>query len=124
MLSRLILASVLLCQICVLTAHAQSTYTAASCSYADVNACVNSGAAATCSPGGTHTVINGDTVNIPAGTCTWTSTLVGPANVGFTLTGAGTPNSGSGTTGAATPTTSIIHNINNHLMTFTPAYGA
>lgn len=39
-----------------------ATYTAASASYADVNACVNSGAAATCSPGGTFTSTSGPIV--------------------------------------------------------------
>ncbi len=109
-------------------ARAQGTYTAASCSYADVNACVNSGSASTCSPGGKHTVVNGDVVVIPAGTCTWASTLTGPSGVGFTLIGTGTPNSGSGTTGAATPQTFIIDNAgsgsNDYMMQFSPSYGA
>src|SRR5271154_2947190 len=102
-------------------AHA-TTYTAASCSYADVNACVNSGAAATCSPSGTHTVVNGDTVMIPAGTCTWKSQILGPAGVNFQILGTGTPNNGSSATGAnsscanGTSGTRIVDN-------YTSAYG-
>jgi hypothetical protein len=42
------------------------TVTAASCSYADVNAVIN---------GPTHTASNGDTIILPAGTCTWNSQL-------------------------------------------------
>ena len=70
---------------------AQGTYTAASCNYSAVNAVVN---------GPTHTVVNGDTIVIPAGTCTWTSQLLGPSGVNFQLLGTGSPNIGSGTTGA------------------------
>jgi hypothetical protein len=107
---------------------AQGTFTAASASYADVNACVNSGAAATCSPGGTHTAINGDTIIIPAGSAPWTSNLVGPAGVGFTLKGSGTPQSGSGVFGASSScatTTVITDNAGNstYLMSFSPAFG-
>lgn len=71
---------------------AQGTYTAASCNQSDVNAVIN---------GPTHTAVNGDTIIIPAGTCTWTSQLLGPSGVNFSLLGTGTPNSGSGTTGAS-----------------------
>jgi hypothetical protein len=99
-------------------AGAQGTYTAASCNYSDVNAVIN---------GPTHTAVNGDTVNIPSGTCTWTSNLSTPANVGFTLIGSGTPQSGSGTFGAASScsATEIIHSAGSStpLMTFHPQYG-
>ena len=102
---------------CCWPAHAQGTYTAASCNYSDVNAVIN---------GPTHTVVNGDTINIPAGTCTWSSNLVAPSGVGFTLIGAGTPNSGSATLGAATPSTLIMDNAGSSepLMRFSPSYGA
>src|SRR2546430_3917 len=56
-----------------------TTHTAASCSYADVSDCINGSGANTChSPGGgtgTHKAINGDTIKIPAGTCTYNSEL-------------------------------------------------
>jgi len=103
---------------CCWSAHAQGTYTAASCNYSDVNAVVN---------GPIHTVVNGDTINIPAGTCTWSSALVAPKGVGFTLIGAGTPDSGAASVGAATPETFIIDNAgsggNSYMMQFFPAYG-
>ena len=78
-----------------------STYTAASCNYVDVNSCVNG-------PG--HTVVNGDTVVIPActGGVTWTQSLVPPQGVAFTLTGTGTPNTTPSTYGAGTLQTKII----------------
>lgn len=88
----------LLLQSIPVLAHAQATYTAASCNYADVNSCVN-GSGGTCSPSD-HTVVNGDIVQIPAGTCTWTQQLVGPSGVNFELVGTGSPNIGSSTTGA------------------------
>lgn len=97
---------------------AQGTYTAASCNYSDVNAVIN---------GPTHTAVNGDIINVPSGTCTWTSNLVPPANVGITLIGSGTPNSTPGTTGAASSCTAteIIDNAgsSNFLMNFQPEYG-
>jgi hypothetical protein len=55
------------------------SFTAASCSYADVSDCINGTGANTCHlPGGsngTHTASNGDTIIIPAGSCIWTSAL-------------------------------------------------
>lgn len=68
------------------------TYTAASCSQADVNAVIN---------GPTHTAVDGDVIQIPAGSCTWTSGISVPSNIGITITGAGTPNSGASTVGAS-----------------------
>jgi hypothetical protein len=65
-------------------AKAQGTYTAKSCSYADVNAIIN---------GPTHTAVRGDTINIPAGTCAWSSTL--NIHVPITLQGAGAEYSSS-----------------------------
>lgn len=80
-------------------ARAQGSYKAASCNEADVNAVIN---------GPTHTAVSGDTINIPAGSCTWTSELSVP--VGITLIGTGTQNSTPGTFGAGTLTTTIIDN--------------
>jgi hypothetical protein len=61
-----------------LEACAQGRCSAASCNYSDVNAVIN---------GPTHTAVNDDTIVIPWGTCTWTSTL--SINVGITVKGAG-----------------------------------
>jgi hypothetical protein len=63
---------------CCQKAKAQGTYTANSCNYSDVNAVIN---------GPTHTAVNGDTINIPSGTCTWTSSL--SISVGISIIGAG-----------------------------------
>src|SRR5271170_8499710 len=79
-------------------AHA-GTYTAASCNWSDVNAVIN---------GPTHAAAAGDTITIPAGTCTWTNELLIPA--GITLTGTGTPNTGPGTFGSGTLKTIILAN--------------
>jgi hypothetical protein len=59
-------------------AQGQGSYTAASCNYGDVNAVIN---------GPTHTAIDGDTINIPAGSCTWASSL--SVTVGISIIGAG-----------------------------------
>src|SRR5271156_555340 len=80
-------------------AWAQGTYTAASCNYADVNAVIN---------GPTHTAVNGDTINIPAGSCTWTTGVTVPSNIGISIIGNGTPNSGGTTTGASSSCTNTV----------------
>lgn len=74
---------------------AQGVYTAASCSLTDVNACIKS-SASTCNlaGGGTgaHTVVDGDTVKVPAGNCTWSgagSAISIPQGVGISIIGAG-----------------------------------
>jgi hypothetical protein len=98
---------------------AQSTHTAASCNESDVNAVIN---------GPTHTAVNGDIIQIPSGTCTWTSNLNAPSGVGFTLIGSGTPQSGAGVTGASSSCTAtrILDNAGSltHLMAFSPIYGS
>jgi hypothetical protein len=99
--------------------RAQSkTYTAASCNQSDVNALIN---------GPLHKVVDGDVINIPAGTCTWASSI-SVSGVGFTLAGAGTPNSTSNTTGASASCTAtkILDNAGstNFLMNFTPNAGS
>jgi hypothetical protein len=107
---------------CALSASGQATYTAASCNYHDVNACINSDASGSCSPS-RHTVISNDEVIIPAGTCTWTTSLATPSGVGFYITGNGTLNSAEGlcssvTCGAGTATTTLILNTS----TVTPLF--
>ncbi len=87
----------------------QGTYTAASCSQSDVNAVIN---------GPTHVAVNGDTVIIPAGTCTWTSGVT-ISGKGIDITGTGTPNTGGGTVGAGTANTTIVDNVSGDLFTFT-----
>jgi len=82
-------------------AGAQGTYNANSCSYSDVNAVVN---------GPTHKAVNGDIIQIPAGTCTWTTTLT-VSGVGITIMGSGTQNSLPSQFGAGTVNTVITHNI-------------
>jgi len=77
----------------------QGTYTANSCNYSDVNAIIN---------GPTHTAVSGDIIQIPSGTCTWTSGL--SFSVGITVTGSGTPNNTPGTFGSGTLNTVIIDN--------------
>src|ERR1700746_99680 len=61
-------------------ARAQGTYTASDCSRNSVNAVIN---------GPTHTAVNGDTINIPAGSCTWTSGITIPGGIGISIIGAG-----------------------------------
>jgi hypothetical protein len=57
---------------------AQTTVNAASCNESDVNAVIN---------GPTHTAVSGDTINIPAGSCTWTTQMT--VSVDITIQGAG-----------------------------------
>jgi hypothetical protein len=101
--------------LCAGPARAQGTYTAADCSRDSVNAVIN---------GPTHTAVDGDTINIPAGTCTWTSGITVPSGIGITILGAGTSDpynpSGSGST------TTIIDNAagGSSLFEFRPSYGA
>jgi len=61
-------------------AKTQSTVTAASCNESDVNAVIN---------GPTHTAVDGDIINIPAGTCTWTTELQVPKGIGIQIIGPG-----------------------------------
>jgi hypothetical protein len=79
-----------------LAAHG-STYTAASCEESDVNAVIH---------GPIHTAVNGDVIQIPAGTCSWTSTL-NITGVGITIQGAGAPNNTPSTFGPGTTNTII-----------------
>src|SRR5271156_6659460 len=93
-------------------AHAQSggaTIKAASCQQSDVNAVIN---------GPTHTAVNGDTIQIPAGSCTWTSGIT-ISGVGIDITGTGTPNTGAGTFGPGTSTTTLIMSGSTPFFKFT-----
>jgi hypothetical protein len=90
------------------------TYYANSCSYADVNDCINGSGVNTCHSGsstgskGTHNAVSGDIINIPAGTCTWASTLSVAVNI--TIQGTGTPNTLSSQFGSGTLSTVIVDN--------------
>jgi len=68
------------------------TYTAADCNQNSVNAVIN---------GPTHTAVDGDVINIPAGSCTWTSGITIPVGLGITIIGSGTPNGTPSTRGAS-----------------------
>jgi hypothetical protein len=81
------------------TMLAQGVYTAASCSQSDVNAVVN---------GPIHRAVDGDTINIPAGSCTWRSALTVPNGIGISLVGSGTPNSSPGINGASSSCSSTV----------------
>lgn len=96
---------------------AQGTYTAASCNQSDLNAVIN---------GPMHTVVNGDTIHIPAGSCTWTSGITVPSGIGVTIIGNGTPDAGAGTTGASAScsATVLTDNISSgHMFSMSPQYG-
>jgi hypothetical protein len=87
-------------------AHA-GTYNAASCNYSDVNAVIN---------GPTHTAVAGDIIQIPSGSCTWTSTLSVSANI--TIEGTGTPNTLPSQFGSGTLSTHITDNAGNSVPLF------
>lgn len=108
MVKRAVLALLVLFPCAVL---AQGTFTAASCSQADVNAVIN---------GPTHTAVNGDTIIIPTtgSPCTWASGIA-ISGVGITIKGTGTPNTGGGTVGAGTPSTTLIDNASAPFFVFT-----
>ena len=98
-------------------AKAQGTFTAASCSQSDVNAVIN---------GPTHTAVNGDTIRVPAGACTWTAGITVPNGIGITIIGSGTPNSTQSTTGASAScaATTITDNAGgNAIFLMRPAFG-
>src|SRR5271155_1069708 len=88
--------------LCLEPCFAQTTRVPATCSQANVQACITGGAG--CTP--TGSAVNGDTVAIPAGSCSWSSGLT-TITVGIDITGAGTPNTGGGTFGAGTSTTTL-----------------
>ncbi len=99
-------------------ALAQGTYTTASCNRSDVNAVIN---------GPTHVAVNGDVIQIPAGTCAWTSGITIPAGIGITIRGSGTPNGTPAIFGpsASCTATVITHNISGgNVFQFRPAVTA
>jgi hypothetical protein len=95
---------------------ANGTYTAASCNQADVNAVIN---------GPTHTAVDGDVIQIPAGSCTWTTGITVPTHIGITISGAGTPNSTAATVGASSSCTQTSITVAGGIVAFraTPTYG-
>lgn len=94
------------------------TYTAATCNYADVNAVVN---------GPTHTAVDGDVIQIPAGSCTWASGVSVPSSIGITIIGNGGSGAQSGS--AAVGASSVCQNgtkitVNSgSIFAATPTYG-
>jgi hypothetical protein len=99
-----------------LPTHA-GTFTAASCNQSDVNAVIN---------GPTHTAVDGDVIQIPAGTCTWTSGITVPPNIGITIIGSGTPNSSpsSSVPGSGCTNTAIASNVSgSYVVEMFPHYG-
>jgi hypothetical protein len=69
-------------------AKAQGTFTAASCNRSDVSAVIN---------GPIHAAVNGDVIQIPAGSCSWTTGITVSAGIGITIIGSGTPSSSTST---------------------------
>lgn len=93
------------------------TYTAASCNFSDVNAVIN---------GPTHTAADGDVIQIPAGSCAWTSGITVKSNIGITIIGSGSPNGGASTVGASSSctATTITDNISGSaVIGMSPQYG-
>jgi hypothetical protein len=104
---------------CALTAPlvAQGTYTAKSCNQSDVNAVIN---------GPTHTAVDGDIINIPSGSCTWTTGLTVPSNIGITIIGSGTPNSTPSTSGASASCSNTVISDGSSsaaMFSFSPKFG-
>jgi hypothetical protein len=95
LIKRLAIISALLA-ICGPTIRAQSTGTtveAASCQQAAVNAVIN---------GPKHTAVDGDTISIPPGNCTWTSGVAVPKGIGITIIGSGSANTNPTCNGSVT----------------------
>lgn len=92
-----------------------TTVAAASCSRTDVNAVIN---------GPTHTAVDGDTIQIPSGSCTWTSGIIVPDDVGITIIGSGTPTSAAGTVGPDASCTATEITVNGATaFRASPTYG-
>jgi hypothetical protein len=104
-----------LCVALVPTARAQGTYSAATCNQNDVNAVIN---------GPTHTAVDGDIIQIPEGSCTWTNGITVPSGIGITIIGSGTQNSGPSNSTPGTQNTSITDDVSGaYLFEFKPSYG-
>lgn len=95
-------------------AHSQGTFTAASCNRSDVNAVIN---------GPTHVAVNGDTIVIPAGSCTWTTGIIVPSNIGITITGSGAPSGSPGTLGAPTSCAATAISTSAGFISMSPTFG-
>ncbi len=112
----------LLLAVMTLPASAQtaSTVQAASCDQSSVNAVIN---------GPTHKAVDGDVIEIPAGSCTWTSGITVPSHIGITIIGnAGNgPVSSASATGAssscASGTTLTDDLSSGHMFNFSPTEG-
>lgn len=90
----------------------QNTITAASCSSADVQTAVTA-------------ALDGYTVNIPAGSCTWTSGVTVPDDRGITIKGSGTPTASAATIGPSGSCTSTTLTLTGATaFRVTPTYGA
>lgn len=98
--------------------RAAGEYTATSCDFADVDELIN---------GPTHTAVDGDIINIPAGTCTWdTDYIQVPDDIGITIRGAGTPSNDPSTRvpSASCASNTTITMQNSYGFAMNPLYGA
>ena len=115
-MKKLLLILSLLLPFAVAPLMGQTTVTAASDSYTDVNDVIN---------GPTHTAVNGDTIQIPCSgsqTVTWSTTLTVNANITLTALG-GTPNTGPSTFGAGTNCLTIVQTVGT-LIQLNPVYNS
>src|SRR6516225_6521372 len=111
--TELLLFAVLLSPLVSATAHA-ATYPAASCNESDVQAAYNTEQA---------TPADGDIIAIPAGTCTWTTTLnISPAN-SLTIQGAGAISATSGGSSTIGTDNTIINDDASAWLNVTTASG-
>lgn len=86
------------------------TFTAVTCNRSDVNAVIN---------GPTHTAVTGDIINIPSGSCSWSSG-VSISGICIQILGSGSPNSSGTTFGPGTISTTLTDTINDGA---TPLFG-
>ena len=98
-----------------------NTYTASSCGQGDVNEVIN-GSGGTTAPIVPHNAIDGDTILIPAGSCTWTSSITVPTGKRISIIGSGTPNTLPSQYGIAL--SAITTHITHGGFVMTPIYDA
>jgi hypothetical protein len=104
------------------------TYTTLSCQQGDVNAAINNTTPVT-SGSPQHQAVNGDIIQIATGSCTWTSGISVPANIGITIIGNGGSGANTGSSTAAASSacasgTTITDNISGAaVFNFSPEYG-
>jgi hypothetical protein len=116
-LGKMLLFAAFLSALCAVGTQSQGsspTYTAASCNYSDVNAVIN---------GPTHTAVNGDTIQIPAGTCTWNSTLNITVNITIQGEGAEYATAGGASTTGSDQTTLTDNEGGKSLFALTTSAG-